>query len=98
MQNDMKLYGRKSKKLAWSLYFGIAVGFCRGVCEDAFTGAKKVCKGVRGMPRLMEATKDVLSCEKLRGSAKKSRSGDVRMGKPGCLKGSHLALRQEQTR
>ena len=34
--------------------------------------AKKVCKGVRGMPRLMEATKDVLSCDKLRGFAKKS--------------------------
>ena len=31
---------------------------------------KKVSKGVRGMPRLLEAKKDVLSCEKLRGSAK----------------------------
>ena len=27
---------------------------------------KKVSKGVRGMPRLLEAKKDVLSCEKLR--------------------------------
>ena len=26
-------------------------------------------KGVRGMPRLSEATKDVVSCEKLRGLA-----------------------------
>jgi hypothetical protein len=26
-------------------------------------------KGVRGMPRLSEATKDVVSCEKLRGVA-----------------------------
>ena len=34
--------------------------------------AKKVCKGVRGMPRLMEAKKDVLSCDKRRGSAKKN--------------------------
>jgi hypothetical protein len=28
-------------------------------------------KGVRGMPRLLEAKKDVPSCEKLRGSAEK---------------------------
>jgi hypothetical protein len=26
-------------------------------------------KGVRGMPRLSETTKDVVSCEKLRGGA-----------------------------
>ena len=32
---------------------------------------KKVDKGVRGMPRLSEATKDVVSCEKLRGAANK---------------------------
>ena len=31
---------------------------------------KKVSKGARGMPRLLEAKKDVLSCEKLRGLAK----------------------------
>ncbi len=30
---------------------------------------KKVTKGVWGMPRLSEAKKDVLSCEKLRGVA-----------------------------
>ncbi len=30
---------------------------------------KKVNKGVRGMPRLSEAMKDVISCDKLRGSA-----------------------------
>ena len=30
---------------------------------------KKVSKGVWGMPRLLEAKKDVISCEKLRGSA-----------------------------
>ena len=35
-------------------------------------GKKKVSKGVRGMPRLLEAKKDVLSCEKLRGFAKES--------------------------
>ena len=40
---------------------------CRGI-----GGKKKVSKGVRGMPRLLEAEKDVLSCEKLRGFAKDS--------------------------
>ena len=30
---------------------------------------KKVRKGVWGMPRLLEATKDVVSCDKLRGFA-----------------------------
>ena len=32
---------------------------------------KKVNKGVWGMPRLLEAKKDVVSCEKLRGFANK---------------------------
>ena len=30
---------------------------------------KKVIKGVWGMPRLLEAMKDVVSCDKLRGLA-----------------------------
>ena len=30
---------------------------------------EKLCKGVWGMPRLSEAKKDVISCEKLRGLA-----------------------------
>ena len=30
---------------------------------------KKVNKGTRGMPRLSEAKKDVISCDKLRGLA-----------------------------
>ena len=30
---------------------------------------KKVSKGARGMPRLLEAKKDVVSCEKPRGFA-----------------------------
>ena len=38
------------------------------------------------MPRLSEMTKDVISCEKLRGGANNLRSVDVRMGKPGWLK------------
>ena len=33
---------------------------------------KKVNKGVWGMPRLLEATKDVVSCDKLRGFANKN--------------------------
>ena len=33
---------------------------------------EKESKGVQGMPRLLEAKKDVLSCEKLRGFAKKT--------------------------
>ena len=35
------------------------------------------------MPWHWEAMKDVVSCEKLRGTASKCRSVDVRMGKPG---------------
>ena len=37
---------------------------------------KKVRKGVWGMPRLLEATKDVESCDKLRGFANENRSAD----------------------
>ena len=33
-----------------------------------------------GMPRLLEAKKDVVSCEKLRGFANETRSADIRMG------------------
>ena len=34
------------------------------------------------MPRLSEATKDVTSCEKLRGGANILGSADIRMGEP----------------
>ena len=34
------------------------------------------------MPRLTEAMKDVLGCEKSRGAAKKLWSANIRMGKP----------------
>ena len=37
-------------------------------CAVAYA-RKEVQKGERGMPRLLEATKDVVSCEKLRGFA-----------------------------
>ncbi len=34
------------------------------------------------MPRLSEAKKDVISCEKLRGGANIRKSVDIRMGQP----------------
>jgi hypothetical protein len=53
---------------------------------------KEANKGVRGMPRLMEAMKDVVSCEKLWGDANNLRSIDVRMGQPDILKRYHPAM------
>ena len=49
------------------------------------------------MPRLLEAMKDVISCDKLREEANTLRSADFRMGQPG---GSDTvtALDAEQTR
>lgn len=47
---------------------------------------KKVTKGVRRMPRLSEAMKDVISCDKLRVLAHTIRSADFRMGQPVRLK------------
>ena len=46
------------------------------------TNRKKVNKGARRMPRLSEAKKDAISCEKPRGSANTNRSADIRMGQP----------------
>ncbi len=43
------------------------------------------------MPRLSEAKKDVISCEKLWGAANKLRSRDIRMGQPGIQKEYHSA-------
>ena len=39
-------------------------------------------KSARGMPWHQEPTKDVISCDKLRGAANEQRSVDFRMGKP----------------
>lgn len=36
---------------------------------DRWYEEQEAYKGVRGMPRLSETTKDVVSCEKLRGAA-----------------------------
>ena len=38
-------------------------------CEGKQESLKEVIKGVWGMPRLSEAKKDVISCDKLRGGA-----------------------------
>ena len=51
----------------------------------------KLNKGVWGMPRLSEAMKDVISCEKLRGLAHTDRSADIRMGQPTMLKTWYVA-------
>ena len=40
----------------------------------------------------MEAKKDVVSCEKLRGFANETRSADIRMGQPGRQKACHPAM------
>ena len=60
------------------------------------TKSKKVSKGVRRMPWLLEAMKDVLSCDMLRGLAKTIRSADFRMGQPGRLEACHTG-NSEQT-
>ena len=41
------------------------------------------------MPWLSEAMKDVVSCDKLRVTANKCQSVDLRMGQPGMLKTYH---------
>ena len=58
------------------------------------------------MPWLLEATKDVISCEKPRGGANNFRSADVRMGQPNLLRLSreggkpgelkHLSIRRKR--
>ena len=49
--------------------------------EMTDTVVKKVRKGVWRMPRLTEAMKDVISCDKLRVGAHSLRSEDLRMRK-----------------
>ena len=39
-------------------------------------------KSIRRMPWHQEPTKDVISCDKLRGAANKLRSADFRIGEP----------------
>jgi hypothetical protein len=47
---------------------------------------KEVNKGAWRMPRLSEAKKDVISCDKLRVGANNRSSEDFRMGQPTSLK------------
>ena len=51
--------------------------------------AKKVGKGAWWMPRLLQAKKDVISCDKPREGANDHWSADFRMGQPGRLKDGH---------
>ena len=51
------------------------------VYRDIYKGVQAK-KSIRGMPWHQEPTKDVTSCEKLRGAANKPRSADIRMGQP----------------
>lgn len=50
--------------------------------------------GVRWMPRLLQAMKDVISCDKLWEGANDRRSADFRMGQPGRLKTCHPAKQE----
>ena len=50
---------------------------------QGMAGKEKVEKGRRWIPRLPEAKKDVISCDKPRGGANGPRSADFRMGQPG---------------
>ncbi len=60
------------------------------LAKGGYSGREeKKSKGVWGMPRLLEAKKDVISCEKLRGEAHTQRSADVRMGQPGSMQYYH---------
>ena len=52
--------------------------------DDIFIG--KANKGVWRMPRLTEAMKDVISCDKPRLGANDPCPADFRMGQPGRLK------------
>ena len=61
---------RKSKERRWK---SGSKGNIKGVILEEYPGiavySKKVSKGVRRMPWLSEAKKDVISCDKLRGGA-----------------------------
>ena len=49
-------------------------------------------KSIGRMPWHQEPKKDVISCDKLRGTANRYRSVDFRMGKPGWAIPSHCAV------
>ena len=53
-------------------------------------------ESTQGMPRLLEARKDVTSCEKPWGLAHTKRSMDIRMGEPDTMKTYHRLDRGER--
>ena len=54
---------------------------------------KEVNKGVWGMPRLSEAKKDVISCDKLRGSANRNYIRRFPNGATQCTEGALFIVR-----
>ena len=58
---------------------------------------KEVMKGVWGMPRLSEAKKDVISCDKLRGSANRNYIRRFPNGVTQCTEGALSIVRWKQT-
>ena len=62
--------------------------------ERASSDVGQANKSARGMPWHQEPTKDVTSCDKLRGAAHTHRSGDFRMGKPDTAIPYQRALNQ----
>jgi hypothetical protein len=59
------IYTALKKERAYKVSFGVAIQPEHRIIEE-------VIKSVWGMPRLSEAKKDVISCEKLRGSANRN--------------------------
>ncbi len=67
-------------------------------CDHKLRGNKKVNKGVRRMPRLSEAKKDVISCEKLWGGAITVNPQISELGQPTWLKAKYSDFIGKQTR
>ncbi len=74
---------------------GIAV-LMRSILMQFYTSKKnkKANKSERWMPRLKEAMKDVISCDKLRVGANNLRSADFRMGQPNAVQLHYPANRE----
>ena len=62
-----------------------------------YKSLKEVNKGVWGMPRLSEAKKDVISCDKLRGSANRNYIRRFPNGVTQCTEGALFIARWKQT-
>ena len=90
-----KTYGNKERFERINQESNVSLAAACAVAEDKEIKlqfeleTRKSIKGVRGMPWLSEATKDVTSCEKPRGGANGRRSAGVRMGEPAARKARH---------